>query len=105
MECRDYVCKYLDWLQKQYSYRQIDEVTEITTPLTNNIGDNLRVYLESVGKNKIRLSDDGTTLEDLELMGIDISTSTREYIISNILRQYNVSLDKEDDSLYIDGSE
>lgn len=103
MTIQQYIQQYFDWLTKQYSFQKIDQVIEITTPLTNNIGDNLRIYLEKNSDNHIRLSDDGTTLEDLELMGVDISTQTREDIIKNILTQYHVSLDKSDNTLYIDG--
>lgn len=104
MEAAPYIKDFFNWLQKQYSYKQIDNVNEITTPLTNNIGDKLRIYLEKIQNNKIRLSDDGVTLEDLELMGIDISSKTRKNIITNILNQYDISINDTDNTLYIDGS-
>ena len=103
MNFQEYIQNYLNWLKNQYSHKQFDEVIEITTPLTNSIGDNLRIYLEETSNNKIRLSDDGVTLEDLELMGLDISTKTREDIIKNVLFQYKISIDN-DNTLYIDGS-
>lgn len=105
MNSQKYIQTYLDWLKKQYSYKKIDEVMEITTPLTNSIGDNLRIYLEKTSNNKIRLSDDGVTLEDLELMGIDISSKTREDILRNVLTQYKIAIDDTDNTLYIDGSD
>lgn len=104
MMFQEYIQNYLNWLESQYSHKQLDEAIEITTPLINSIGDNLRIYIEETSNNRIRLSDDGVTLEDLELMGLDISTKTREDIIKNVLLQYKISIDDNDNTLYIDGS-
>ena len=93
---------YTKWLRSQYSIKRIDTSDEITTPFTNMIGDNMRVYVTPISNNRIRLSDDGTTLEDLLLFGIDINSTARKQIIDRI--QHHFSIDLLDDVLSTTGS-
>ncbi|MFC6170077.1 DUF1828 domain-containing protein [Loigolactobacillus jiayinensis] len=92
---------YANWLRTQYKIKSIGAADEITTPFVNSIGDNMRIYVQSLSNNRIQLSDDGITIEDLELSGIDLSDS-RKSIINNIKRQF--SIDQLDDVLSVSGS-
>lgn len=93
---------YTNWLRKQYTIKKIDEYDEITTPFENMIGDNMRIYVTSLSNNRIRISDDGTILEDLYLYGIDTQSPARKKIIARIRKRYGI--DQIDDVLCISGS-
>ncbi|MCH4172703.1 MAG: DUF1828 domain-containing protein [Lactobacillus sp.] len=79
-----------------------NEGIELTTSSTNSIGDNIRIYLLKKHDQKIRLTDDGNTLNDLTMMGVDITSPVNSQLLQAILQQYNVLADK-DDVLYLDG--
>ncbi|MFU2188893.1 DUF1828 domain-containing protein [Lacticaseibacillus paracasei] len=68
------------------------EGDEISTPFTNSIGDNIRIYVQASSSGKVVFSDDGNTMNDLDMMGIDVSNKTRQMLINNILDQYSVKL-------------
>ncbi|HDD7651351.1 TPA: DUF1828 domain-containing protein, partial [Staphylococcus aureus] len=56
----------------------------------------IRIYADTLPNNEICLSDDGLTINELEMLGIDINTKTRTKLIQNILNQFNLKLvDKE----------
>ncbi len=97
---------YTTWLRTQFQTRSLPDnkkdAYEITTPFLNNINDSIRLYVEDLGKGKIRLSDDGNTLNDLLLSGIDISSSeTRLKLISDIKQNYQIN--QSDDVLFTVG--
>lgn len=73
MDINKQLDEYVKWLRSQYVVKKLDAVDEITTPFVNNIGDRIRIYSKELSHNRIQLTDDGVTLEDLELMGIDIT--------------------------------
>lgn len=50
---------------------------EISTPFVGLFNDTVDIYAKKDG-NKIILSDDGNTLRDLELSGLEISRSPKE---------------------------
>ncbi|RRG09839.1 MAG: DUF1828 domain-containing protein [Lactobacillus sp.] len=92
---------YTVWLREQYTIKSLDIADEITTPFVNSIGDNMRIYVQPLSKNKIKISDDGITLEDLELTGVEIS-NYRKKIIDSVKSQF--SIDQFDDVLSVSGS-
>ncbi|MFI4910975.1 MAG: DUF1828 domain-containing protein [Sedimentisphaeraceae bacterium JB056] len=72
------------------------EWVEISTPFTSSFNDTLDIYAKK-DKNKIFLSDDGNTLRNLELYGMEIMRSQkRKQILDKILLNYDIKLlDKE----------
>lgn len=65
---------------------------EISTPFVGLFNDTVDIYVKKEGK-KIILSDDGNTLRNLELSGLEISRSPkRKEILDRILINYGVSL-------------
>lgn len=94
MDTNKWLDQYVKWLRAQYKVSSLAEGDEITTPFTNTIGDNIRIYAQSAPSGKVILSDDGNTLNDLDMLGIDVTNKTRQMLISNILDQYSVKLDK-----------
>jgi hypothetical protein len=65
---------------------------EISTPFTGFFNDTVDIYAKQEG-NKIILSDDGNTIRDLELSGLEISRSSkRKEILDRILVNYGVRI-------------
>lgn len=69
---------------------------EISTPFIGLFNDTVDIYAKKDG-NKIILSDDGNTLRDLELSGLEISRSPkRKEILDRILNNYGVKINNEE---------
>jgi hypothetical protein len=69
---------------------------EISTPFVGLFNDTVDIYAKKEG-NKIILSDDGNTLRDLELSGLEISRSPkRKEILDRILINYGVRINNEE---------
>lgn len=86
---------YFEWLQQNYKYKKLETSTEITTPFKNHLNDYIRIYADLLPDNHIRLSDDGQTFNELDMLDIDL-TKTRKRLIHSILNQFNLSL-KDDE--------
>lgn len=79
------------------------EWVEISTPFTGLFNDTVDIYAKQSG-NKILLSDDGNTLRNLELSGMEISRSPkRKEILERILINYGVRI--ANDELVTEASE
>ena len=92
MNTNKWLDQYVNWLRAQYKVSSLAEGDEISTPFTNSIGDNIRIYVQASSSGKVVFSDDGNTMNDLDMMGIDVSNKTRQMLINNILDQYSVKL-------------
>lgn len=69
---------------------------EISTPFVGLFNDTIDIYAKKVG-NKIILSDDGNTIRDLELSGLEISRSPkRKEILDRILINYGVRINDQE---------
>lgn len=69
---------------------------EISTPFTGLFNDTVDIYAKQAG-NKILLSDDGNTLRNLELSGMEISRSPkRKEILDRILINYGVRISNDE---------
>lgn len=88
--------EYFAWLKEKYKYKQLDNSIEITTPFKNHINDHIRIYVDELEANKLRLSDDGQTINELNMMGIDITSKTRQKIIKDTLNQFNLKFENEE---------
>ncbi|HDK5673682.1 TPA: DUF1828 domain-containing protein, partial [Staphylococcus pseudintermedius] len=61
--------EYFKWMKQNYKYKKLEDSTEITTPFINPLNDYIRIYLDVLPNNDIRLSDDSLTMNELELAG------------------------------------
>ena len=85
----DSISQYYKWLKDQTTYR-IDGKSgwcRITTPFVGMFNDPIEVFIKEQN-GKLLLSDDGVTIENLELSGVDIFRSPKrkewlEYIKLN----------------------
>lgn len=92
--------QYLDWLKNKYRIKNLEDSNQIITPFTNAIGDNINIYVDKIDEKHFLLSDDGETINDLSLNGIELTT-TRNQMIDRILIGSGVH--RVDDELTIDG--
>lgn len=93
--------EYFNWLKQRYSYKKLDGSTEITTPFKNHLNDYIRIYVDIINNNELLLSDDGLTLNELKMLGIDINTKARQKLISSIMNQFNLTLDNDEIISYV----
>lgn len=70
----------------------------IQTPLTDYFNDNLEIYVKKEG-DKITLSDDGATMNNLSHFGIKLNRGERKDIADKIL--FNLGIDLKDDELIV----
>lgn len=82
----------ITWYQKRFSIRELKNSSEIITPFVNHLNDRICLYVEFLNNGDIRLSDDGVTLDELSMAGIDMSIPTRQKILKDILRNYGLTL-------------
>lgn len=85
---------YYRFLSKSYKINELEDTDEIVTPFTDNIGDNITLYLSHAQNNNIKLDDDGYTLDNLKMMNINLSDA-RQQVIDVISNQYNVNISKD----------
>ncbi len=91
MNIQKYIDNYILWLKSEITYTEIGEYCEINTPFLDNNNDYLQIYVKQDG-NEIYFTDDGATLNELELGGLKL-TSGRKQQLTYILNQYGVHLD------------
>ena len=94
---------YYDWLKKQYVIKKHSTSDEIITPFLDNINDNISIYVDRLQNGQILLNDDGYTLNNLEMMGINL-TNTRKSLLESICKQFNIDI-IDNDTLSIKGTE
>ena len=72
------------------------EWIEISTPFTDVFNDTIEIYARK-NNGKIILSDDGRTLKNLELSGVEVSRSqNRREMFERILLNYGVQLENKE---------
>lgn len=97
--CEELVGSYQSWIQSNLTCGQVQGAFQMTTPFKDNHNDRIQIYVIP-DKDKILLTDDGYTINDLAMSGIELSTKKRQEIFDTIIRSYGVTLDS-DDSLTI----
>lgn len=92
---------YFNWMSRKYTINSFESGDEIITPFQNSIGDDIAIYLIRKGHGQIMLTDDGTTLNDLNLLGINFKLNSRIQIIDDVAQTYGVK--RFNDQLSITG--
>ncbi|NGP59867.1 DUF1829 domain-containing protein [Paenibacillus thiaminolyticus] len=88
---------YFNWLKEKVVFKQIDGAVEITTPLLDRHNDYLQIYALQQG-DKIKLTDDGYIIDDLEMTGCDIDSSPKKReILNSILNGLGVQRGKNNE--------
>lgn len=89
---------YYDFLKEKtlVTASNSSDWVEISTPFVGLFNDTVDIYAKKAG-NTIILSDDGNTLRDLELSGLEISRSPkRKEILDRILVNYGVRIKNDE---------
>lgn len=92
---------YFKWYKKQISFDNItDNIVQIDLPFLDNFNDEITIYAIDLPNNKIKLTDDGWTLNNLEEHGVNIRRSkTRGKIFENEVKSYGVIVSDDELSL------
>lgn len=91
MDIQNYIDNYVSWLKNEITYSEVGEYFEINTPFLDNNNDYLQIYCKQEG-NEIYFSDDGMTLNELEMGGLKFTPARKQQLIY-LLNQYGVHLD------------
>lgn len=93
---------YMNWLKQKIVFTDISKAIEITTPFLNSNHDYMQIYA-ILKKDELFLTDDGSTLNELYLAGLDITSPKRKEVLESIIRSFGVQL-SESGELYTTSS-
>lgn len=91
-DIRSLLDQYVRWLQDKTTLRQIADWVEITTPYLDRHNDHLQMYAKKSGSGFL-LTDDGYTLNDLELQGCKLDSPKRQSLLKQALNGFGVRQD------------
>ena len=63
---------YRNWLLESTSLRSVGGAVEITTPFLDRHNDCIQIYVREMGDDRLLLTDEGETIDDLEMSGISL---------------------------------
>ena len=86
------ISEYHAWLKDKTVLRQIDQWVEITTPYLDRHNDCLQFYAKKANGGFI-LTDDGSTINDLEQSGCKLDSQKRTDLLNMTLNGFGVKLD------------
>ncbi len=89
---KDLIESYISWLKQKIKFQEINGYFEITTPFVNHINDYIQIYLKRNERDQIYMTDDGDTLNNLEMAGMDFTTPTRRRELDSILNGFGVTI-------------
>src|SRR4030042_5088982 len=99
MDCKKIIENYIKWIKDNTSIKTVEEglSCEITTPFLDRHNDHFQMYLLKKG-NEYILTDDGYTIADLAMSGMDMNNSEkRKKILKTLLNGFGVSIGENDD--------
>lgn len=104
MDFQKVIEDYLKWIKDNTIVKTIEEgsICAITTPFMDRHNDHLDIFVIKQG-DKIKLTDDGYTIADLKMSGLDINTPKRDSILRTTLNGFGVKLNGNDE-LYIEAT-
>ena len=88
-EVQSLLDQYRVWLKDRTSLRQMDGWVEVTTPYLDRHNDCLQIYVKRSNGGFV-LTDDGYTVEDLELSGCRIDVPKRRELFETTLNGFGV---------------
>ncbi|NEX77410.1 DUF1829 domain-containing protein [Bacillus thermocopriae] len=87
---------YSNWINEQLQFRDLNGAIEITTPFLDRNNDRIQLYVIQ-DETGLKITDDGITLNELQMSGIDVFDSPRRIELLNfILNGYGVKSNKEE---------
>lgn len=92
MDIQKMIDSYISWLKNEITFEKYGEYYEITTPFLDNANDYIQFYIKQEG-DRIYFTDDGITLANLSMCGIQIKGNRQKYL-EQILLQYGIQNNK-----------
>ena len=83
------VNQYIEWLRDKTALRVIGDSVEITTPYCDRHNDMIQIYAKK-RNGGYDLTDDGYTIDDLEMSGCKLDTPKRQSILQLTLNGFGV---------------
>lgn len=103
-EAKSLIQEYADWLKDNITPRRIDESTlALDSPFLDRHNDYIQIYIVQ-GTDKMKLSDDGATIEDLRIDGFEFNSALRKAQLEKVLRGFGISLNWETGELYTEAA-
>ncbi len=99
LDCYQLVDLYTNWLKEKVKPRAIGDVCELTTPFIDRHNDYLQIYVKAISSGML-LTDDGYTIRDLEMSGLEFNTDRRKNELKSILNGLGINL--KGDSLEVE---
>lgn len=93
---------YIKWYKDNTLIRNLDKSVELTTPFLNHLNDRIRIYVEKIENEKLILDDDGETMNELSMFGLDISSKTRQRLFDQVMRNYGIGV--KNDILFVEAT-
>lgn len=93
MECTDFISIYTNWIKANSAQRIVNGYTEITTPFLDAHNDAIQFYVQRNG-NEFFFTDDGYTITDLEMNGINAFSGKRKELLHSLATTMNISIDQ-----------
>jgi hypothetical protein len=91
-EIQHLVDGYRRWLKDRTSVKSVHpDWVEVTTPFLDRHNDYIQLYVRSVGDH-YELTDDGSTIRDLEASGCSLDTAKRQELLKMTLSGFAVEL-------------
>lgn len=89
----DFCNLYIDWLKENIDQFEVDKNTyRITFPFLDRNNDQIEIYIIRESDNSFYITDDGATLNDLQLSGFDtFSTKRRRDIFGSIISAHGIT--------------
>lgn len=91
---KDLITSYVEWLKSKITSKAVNDYYEISTPFLDRHNDHLQIYVKQEG-DKIILTDDGYTVNDLVLSGCDVRSPRRQSVMLSILNGLGVNLNSD----------
>lgn len=102
-DIRSLLDRYVRWLQDKTTLRQLADWVEITTPYLDRHNDHLQIYVKKASAGYL-LTDDGYTLNDLELQGCKLDSPKRQALLKQTLNGFGVRHVPETGALEVSAS-
>lgn len=81
--------QYLQWLKDKTILRQVKDYVEITTPFLDRHNDYLQIYVKRENNDYV-LTDDGYTIQDLEISGCSLDSPKRQNLLKMTLAGFGI---------------
>jgi hypothetical protein len=95
LNCQRLIDEYVNWLREQILVGDVGEGCLISTPFLDRHNDAIEIHVEQK-EGRFHLSDDGRTIRDLALSGLEFNTPKRKAHLRAILNGFGVLLNGEE---------